>query len=231
MRVLDLFSGIGGFSLGLEAAGMETVGFCEIEEYPRKILKKHWPDAPIFEDIRKVDWEKSLSLLGFPAKTFQTQEPFGVGVPAFPGSVQDCSGRLCEPFAWYDQISVCWRTWQRSLTEERGWEEFLGPWPRSGMTRNGIAYQRAPLVPLTGETAHGLLPTIGANESKGSGKSRYRGSRDFRGAKMSEGLRTCLSDPIYTHPNFAEAAMGFLKDWTLLETPSSPKSLNKSEKQ
>jgi hypothetical protein len=76
----------------------------------------------------------------------------------------------------------------------------------------------------------GFVPTIGANEGKGSSSKRYVGSPDFRGAKMSEGLRTCLTDPIYTHPNFAEAAMGFPKDWTLSETASSPKSRKSSGK-
>ena len=43
MNVLDLFSGIGGFSLGLERAGMSTVAFCETDEYCRQVLRKHWP--------------------------------------------------------------------------------------------------------------------------------------------------------------------------------------------
>ena len=55
LRVLDLFSGIGGFSLGLErTGGFETVAFCEIEEFPRKVLRKHWPEVPIYEDIRDL---------------------------------------------------------------------------------------------------------------------------------------------------------------------------------
>lgn len=57
MKVLDLFSGIGGFSLGLERAGMETVAFCEFEPHAQKILRKHWPDVPIHSDVRELNGE------------------------------------------------------------------------------------------------------------------------------------------------------------------------------
>ena len=55
MKVLDLFSGIGGFSLGLERAGMETVAFCEYDEHAQSVLRKHWPDTPIYKDVRELD--------------------------------------------------------------------------------------------------------------------------------------------------------------------------------
>jgi len=58
MNVLDLFSGIGGFSLGLERAGMKTVAFCEIDKKAQLVLKKHWPHVPIFDDVSTLTKEK-----------------------------------------------------------------------------------------------------------------------------------------------------------------------------
>lgn len=55
LRVLDLFSGIGGFSLGLErTGGFRTVAFCEIEPFCQRVLAKHWPGVPIYDDIRTL---------------------------------------------------------------------------------------------------------------------------------------------------------------------------------
>lgn len=76
MRVLDLFSGIGGFSLGLERAGMQTIAFCEIDPYCRRVLRKHWPGVPIFEDVRTLRGEDvgpvDLVCGGYPCQPFST---------------------------------------------------------------------------------------------------------------------------------------------------------------
>lgn len=61
MKVLDLFSGIGGFSLGLEMAGMETVAFCEIDPKARLVLNKHWPTVPVYTDVKELTRERLIS--------------------------------------------------------------------------------------------------------------------------------------------------------------------------
>lgn len=58
MRFLDLFSGIGGFALGLERAGHQTAAFCEIDPFCRRVLAKHWPEVPCYDDIRELTAER-----------------------------------------------------------------------------------------------------------------------------------------------------------------------------
>lgn len=77
MNILDLFSGIGGFSLGLERAGMRTVAFCEIDPHARKVLNKHWPAVPVFTDVStlsKGDLSEQIDVLagGFPCQDIST---------------------------------------------------------------------------------------------------------------------------------------------------------------
>jgi len=70
VRVLDLFSGIGGFSLGLERTGaFETVAFCEINPFSRRVLQRHWPDVPILEDVTTAEFpEADVITAGFPCQ-------------------------------------------------------------------------------------------------------------------------------------------------------------------
>ena len=75
MRMLDLFSGIGGFALAAKWVWedeLDIVGFCEIEKYAQKILSKNFPGVPIYEDITKLNGKdfKNIDLItgGFPCQ-------------------------------------------------------------------------------------------------------------------------------------------------------------------
>ena len=181
LNVLDLFSGIGGFSLGLErTGGFKTVAFCEIDKFCTRVLGERWPTAQTIPGIyalnallRRV--RKRSSQPDFRVRTFHSRDQ----VPALPAVVRDSSGLSYEPFAWFDHESRCWRTWQRCLVE--GWTQFSGAWPRSGMTRSGIAFRRVPLVRLTSATESGsLLPTPEASNTKAVAlRSAGRSPRNF----------------------------------------------------
>jgi DNA (cytosine-5)-methyltransferase 1 len=54
VKHIDLFSGIGGFSLAAHSLGIETIAFCECEPYAQSVLRRHCPDVPIFDDVRFV---------------------------------------------------------------------------------------------------------------------------------------------------------------------------------
>lgn len=84
LRVLDLFSGIGGFSLGLErTGGFETVAFCEIDKFNRRVLNDNWPDVPAFVDVRALTAEQvghvDVICGGFPCQDASVANTSGEG--------------------------------------------------------------------------------------------------------------------------------------------------------
>ena len=59
LKHLDLFSGIGGFSLGLESAGLvETVAFCDFDKYCQKVLKKNFLGVPVYGDVKELNYDR-----------------------------------------------------------------------------------------------------------------------------------------------------------------------------
>jgi DNA (cytosine-5)-methyltransferase 1 len=54
MKALSLFSGIGGFDLGFQRAGMDIVGMCEIDKHAQKVLRKQFPDAELYDNVKKI---------------------------------------------------------------------------------------------------------------------------------------------------------------------------------
>ena len=108
MRVLDLFSGIGGFSLGLEAAGMETIAFCEKDEFCQKVLSKHWPEKLIYDDIKELTYARlindgieppNLICGGFPCQPFST------------ASAGKQKGEAHDEYLWPEMLRVVKEFW------------------------------------------------------------------------------------------------------------------------
>ncbi len=162
--------------------------------------------------------------------------------PDCPAPVQDCFGNWSEPFAWFDQSSQSWRTWQTCLMT--GWASYAAPWPKAGMTRSGIAFRRTPSVLRSSVSVSTLLPTptsgsggTGAHHpfdggSQGRAKARalglvptvtVHGNYNRAGASDTSGdglftvAREAMSGgPIGPTPlaRFVEWLMGFPVDWS-----------------
>lgn len=120
LKVLDLFSGIpiGGFSLGLErTGGFETVAFCEIEEFPRKVLAKHWPGVPIYHDVKKLTGDilgrdgiaVDVITGGFPCQDISVAgKQAGIGEGTRSGLWSECLrliGELQPRYALFENVS------------------------------------------------------------------------------------------------------------------------------
>ncbi len=108
MEHLDLFSGIGGFALACEWAGIETICFCEIDPFCQKVLRKHWSDVPIVKDVNNVEEIKRIvadaKTGGIQARAKQSSEASEVrGLDAIGRNNDNgllfTAGFPCQPFS------------------------------------------------------------------------------------------------------------------------------------
>jgi hypothetical protein len=180
LRVLDLFSGIGGFSLGLErTGGFETVAFCEIEPFPRKVLAKHWPEVPCYEDVTKLTGDilardgiaVDVITGGFPCQDISCAgKRAGIGEGTRSGLWSEIVRLISELSPRY----VTWRTSQTSLValltgEGDGLAEYSETWPSAGIIRNGKTYRRQPWAEIKRGSEYGLLPTVTKSDGTAQG--------------------------------------------------------------
>jgi hypothetical protein len=164
-------------------------------------------------------------------------------------NAQDFGRNMRDSFASFDPATYSWRTSQRCLVED--WTKFSEIWPRSGMTRSGIAFPLPTLAPLTGETGSGLWPTPrsadgdkGIRSAQGHAKERLcRGNgvdlptavhfntprTTPRTAREYDGVSPLGAGGL--NPTWVEWLMGFPEGWTVLELsemPLSPRSRRSS---
>ena len=188
--------------------------------------------------------ELMSSVEGFPVRTFLVPEKEQESMP----KDQDYGGKCSGLFAWWNRGTSSWKTWQRCLTG--GLMKFLGRWPKAGIMRNGIAYQRVPLAPPTGEIGSLLLPTpsatrYGSNKGGGAGRvgkerpsletmaklgtiptprsSDCQGGQCYRQPPSRQGgfgLKEITPGPL--NPEYVEWLMGFPIGWTDLEHSETP---------
>jgi len=188
------------------------------------------------------------SVAASPARTSVPQE-------SAPASTEiEAAYGLKSPdlLASYDPDTSSWRTSQRCLVT--GWEEFSETWPRSGMTRNGTAYQLQPLAPLTDATAFGSWPTPHgfSKDGKSNGPSgnelgravnrslwptpnasdASKWSNQSLQERLEKGQQVRLSTAVSPeggaggslNPTWVEWLMGFPAEWTALSNSATPSS-------
>ena len=214
MKVLDLFSGIGGFALGLEAAGFETVAFCEIDPYAQKVLKKNWPGVPIYEDVRRITADRLVSdgigvdviTGGFPCQDISVAGHRAGITAERSGLWSECArllGDIRPSYAIFENVT--------NLLNGGGGiglSEFYGTFPRSGMMRSGTVYQLPRLAPTITEIGSGLWHTPKASDYK-SVTSNMDYHRKRTDKELSCQVAISENSALPMNPVWVEWLMGF----------------------
>jgi len=101
MKLLDLFSGIGGFSYGLERIGFKTVAFCEMDKYCKLILQKHWKGVNIYNDVKEITKER------LEADGVELPEIITGGFPCQPFSIAGArKGTSDDRYLWPEMFRI-----------------------------------------------------------------------------------------------------------------------------
>ncbi len=214
--VLDLFSGIGGFSLGLErTGGFRTIAFCEIKPFQRSVLKKHWPNVPIFEDIRSYMQQTYQEQLTLFAEVSHAKTSVEQGKCEESRENKAHYGGICTGLSKKLPRNMCLRKmWQGcALTDLLKCSTALS---RSGMMLNGIVYQDIQLAPLKKGIGFTLWPTPCSRGLPGGGPVGLGGGSAARKKlDMMVGVETrkamCSSG---LNPTWTEWLMGYPLRWT-----------------
>lgn len=152
----------------------------------------------------------------FPASRSVTRE-----ISAEPMTSETCGRQPQMSFAEWDRGSCIWKTSQRSLLLDIS-EQSSPIWPRSGMTRHGIAYQRRSSAIHTSATGLGLLPTPTVSQGRNKTSGRKPDSQHHDGVTLLDWIWLNVGRE-KRRPCFEEWMMGFPIGWTALEVLETPR--------
>ena len=98
-----------------------------------------------------------------------------------------------EPYAWYDQNTSSWKTYQRSLLTD--WTSFSETFTRQGTMQNGVVYQAALLELATKEIDGGLLDSLPTPRASEPGRTNLG-----YGDNLKEGICKQIGIPTKKYP-------------------------------
>ena len=167
MKHVDLFSGIGGFTLGFQEAGIETVAFCEKDDYCQQVLAKHWPEVPICPDIHdfpdwwedhRVEGETYVVSAGFPCQPFSfTGKKEGVEDERWLWPETARAIRAVRPkYLLLENVAAL-------TTYSDAFGQILSDISTWGSMRNGVLYQHQNSEHSTSDEGLSFFPTPTAN--------------------------------------------------------------------
>tara|TARA_R100001440_G_scaffold5988_1_gene12533 strand:- start:1261 stop:2481 length:1221 start_codon:yes stop_codon:yes gene_type:complete len=183
-KIVDLFSGIGGFSYAAEqiVGGFETIAFVERDEYCQKVLRKHWHDVPIYSDIRSFD-----------AKEYKDADIVVGGFPCQPWSVAGSQrGSEDDRDLWHEMVRIIEDIRPRWIIGENvsGFVTMPMGLTRSLVDLESIGYKAIPyLIPAAAVDAkHRRMRCwiVGHTEHNGSSTSTLRGGDNQVNGRSSQ---------------------------------------------
>ena len=230
LKMLDLFSGIGGFSYAAErlVGGFETIGFCEIDPFCQKVLRKHWPDVPIHKDVKELanDADRFRGLVDVVCGGYPCQ-PFSLASANRKGQEDD-------RHLWPQMLRIIQATRPRFVIGENvaghitlGLDNVLSDLEAENYTA------RAFVIPACAKDAkhrRDRVWIVGYTEHYGSSATEVRGSyakdegRPQKGqkqAKQSEGASRSTSDAVLENASSGKRQSRPEKQGTLREVPEN----------